>query len=76
MRGCTAHGTEIIRCPFFRGHNSIEIACEGISPECRLRLLFRRKEEKDRHEAVFCADRFHYCELYDAIYKQYEEEDP
>lgn len=76
MRGCTGHGTEYIKCPFFRAHSSIEIACEGITDDTGLRLLFKLKADRDRHEAVFCCDKYHYCELYHAIYKKYEEDDP
>ena len=76
MRGCTGHDTEKIKCPFFRAHNRSEIACEGITPECRLRLLFNTKECRERHEAIYCMERYHYCELFPAIYKQYEEDDP
>ena len=76
MRGFSNHRLEYFRCPFFLGHAPIEIACEGITPDCRIRLLFTKKEARERHEEIFCCDRYHYCELYQAIYKQYEEDDP
>ena len=39
-------------------------------------MIFRTHNAMNIHQSVFCNDRFHYCELYGAIYKQYEEEYP
>lgn len=78
MRNCTDHGTEKILCPFFRGRSTRtkEICCEGIACSVGMRLIFKRKADMLFHERVYCSDRYHYCELYPAIYARFTEDDP
>lgn len=66
----------MVRCPFFRGHchsPTVEIGCEGITDNTTLRLVFQTRAERDAHESIFCANKYHYCELYRAIYEKYDE---
>lgn len=75
MRNCRYdHQISRIRCPFFRGHTSRDIGCEGLSEETSIRLIFPGKSARDRHEEIFCINRFENCELYRAILEKYEED--
>lgn len=65
-------------CPFYRGWTnrpSAEIGCEGITEESKIRLMFSNIKARDQHMDIFCCNRFHYCELYRAIYQQYLDDD-
>lgn len=73
MRKKTGKGTEYIKCPFFRGHEPLVIGCEGITDDSAIRLIFQDKAGRDMQEDIFCKNRFCFCEIYQAIYKKYEE---
>lgn len=74
MNKKSAFGTAVIRCPFFRCHEPLVIGCEGITDDSMIRLVFESRNGRDLQENIFCKDKFHYCELYRAIYAKYEEE--
>ena len=75
MHGCKYdHQSSLVTCPFFRGHTVTDIGCEGITDETTIRLLFKNKQSRNRHEEIFCADKYTNCELYRAIMEKYEED--
>lgn len=74
MRRKTSFGTEEIRCPFFRKHEPRVIGCEGITDDSFIRLVFETVDGRNKQEEIFCKNRYHYCEIYRAIYSKYEED--
>lgn len=66
--------TAEVRCPFFRGHTYTEVGCEGITPDCTIKLCFPNPALLRAHEKIFCCASFANCELYAAIIKQYQED--
>lgn len=73
MRKKTRCDEAMIACPFFRSHTRQAIGCEGITDECSIKLNFVSNAARDRHEAVFCMKRYHYCEIYRAVYQKYDD---
>lgn len=74
MRNCRYdHQSALVNCPFFRGHTTTDIGCEGLSDETSIRLIFPSKSARDRHEEIFCIKHYKNCELYRAIMEKYEE---
>jgi len=53
----------------------MEIGCEGITEHSVLRLIFDSKAARDQQEDIYCKSRYHYCELYRAIYEKYAGDD-
>lgn len=73
MKNGIQRGTAEIICPFFRGHTVCDIGCEGITPDCTIKLYFRNPAARKTHEKIFCGNHYRNCELFPAIMKQYEE---
>lgn len=75
MRKKTRGDEVLIKCPFFRAHSGRAIGCEGITDDCTIMINFHGKAARDQHEEIFCRNRFHYCEIYRAVYQKYEIDD-
>lgn len=69
----SSFGTADIRCPFFRYHEPMVIGCEGITDDSTIRMVFDTRDGRDLQERIFCKGRYHYCEIYRAVYAKYEE---
>lgn len=73
---CEDSRSASVRCPFFRGHTSREIGCEGVVHSSSVRMLFPSQARRDHHEDVYCCSNYSYCPLFGPIWRKYEEDDP
>ena len=60
------------RCPFFREHTSMTIACESPVPGGALRMTFKEQSEKNLQYGAFCCKRYKTCEIYRMVMEKYE----
>lgn len=75
------NGTRDIKCPFFKGHNSKEIACEGIitgqlnkgSGSLNV-VAFCNKDLREFYERSFCEDSYKKCVYCQMLMGKYEDE--
>lgn len=65
----------VIVCPFYNQETALKIYCDGISSHCSTQVSFDFKFHKEAHERQFCKELHLYtsCPIYQAINKQYEE---
>lgn len=77
---CT-QGTQDIKCPFFKMHNSKEIVCEGIitgqlnKGEGSLNVLaFVNQDMKGFYQQTFCENRYKRCPYYQMLMQKYDGE--
>lgn len=64
-----------VKCPFFISCGYTSITCEGITSECKLKLLFDEAEKRDKQRKIFCDDHYMNCEIYQVLVKKYEDEE-
>lgn len=62
-----------ILCPFYLSNGKRSISCEGITDECKITLLFKSQEERDKHRSIFCDAKYQNCEICAMLEKKYEE---
>lgn len=63
-------------CPFYQvdeENTAMFIQCEGFYGQ-NLRIVFKRKQQKRRHAAIFCeCENYKQCEIYKLTLRKYEE---
>ena len=64
-----------VKCPFFLCCGKKTITCEGITSDCRLKLLFIDEKNRELHREIFCDNKYQNCELYSMLEKKYEEDE-
>jgi hypothetical protein len=62
------------QCPFFLSCGKVSISCEGITDDCKLKLLFNKEEDRELHREIFCDRTYKNCEIYSMLVKKYEED--
>ena len=60
------------RCPFFKEHTSMTIACESPVQGSALRMTFKEQSEKNLQYGAFCCKRYKTCEIYRMVMEKYE----
>lgn len=62
-------------CPFFLATDKKFIVCEGITDECKTKIMFRNGDARNRHRSIFCDAKFENCEVYRMLEEKYEWEE-
>lgn len=67
--------SSVIVCPFYNQETALKIYCDGINTHCSTQVSFVEKLHKESHEKQFCKElhKYNSCPIYQAINKQYEE---
>lgn len=61
------------QCPYYLASGKKTITCEGITDVCTNTSTFISQEEKRKHRAIFCDNKYTFCEIYNMLEKKYEE---
>lgn len=56
-----------IECPFNKGAERKCIWCEGITNGGTIRMDFKDREDRMKHQHAFCQDKYKRCEIHQAI---------
>ena len=62
-----------VKCPFFIACGKVTITCEGLTDECKTKLLFTNEKGREQHREIFCDNHYSNCEIYSMLEKKYED---
>ena len=68
-----SYNEPLAQCPFFIASSTKGITCEGITDDCKLKLVFIDKDKLSMQRGIFCDARYQNCEVYQMLVKKYEE---
>jgi hypothetical protein len=56
--------SKLVKCPFFKGQDTLKLFCEGIQPNSSIILSFISRGEKDAYRIRYCQQCYRYCKVY------------
>jgi hypothetical protein len=69
--------SKAVVCPFYHQEQATKIHCDGVSKDNTVQISFTNQEAKNKYRKDFCLNIKTYtkCPIYQAIAKQWEDED-
>lgn len=62
-----------VKCPFYQNVAMKSITCEGITEDCVTKVLFNTPQLRDEHCNIFCTNKYENCEIYQMLWRKYED---